>query len=224
VRCALEALSFESGSVLTLTYDPGRMARKDGSLNPPELTAFLKSLRQLIDVPIRFFAVGEYGEHGPGHHPHFHVLVFGYDFPDRYFARLSRKGTRLYGSDLLDRAWKHGFGLIDPRLSWDSAQYVAGYCMKKINGEAAVDHYRGLEKEFIRTSLKPGIGRAYFDAHYRELYERGFVSFPDDDREFYLPRKFDQWFSEIDPDGWEVVKAKRAKERAERESDSDVVS
>lgn len=204
-RIVLEGMEHARCSVVTLTYRPAD-SPQDGGLRPKDLQDFLKSLRYFSGEQFRFFACGEYGGHGPGHHPHYHVVFFGLDFPDQVFLKRTRKGSSLFRSELLDRAWKKGHAWVG-EFSWSSAQYVAGYVMKKIGGDLADEHYKGLEREFIRVSNKPGLARSWYDANWQSMYSEGFILI--DGKRRLIPRKFDDWTREERPEFWaEVVKAR----------------
>lgn len=122
--------------------------------------------------PTRFFACGEYGEINK--RPHFHALLFGRTFSDaRPFGR------DLYTSAVLSKLWPHGFSSFGA-VTYQSAAYVAGYALKKVTGEKASSHYLGVDwrtgelceltPEFGRMSLRPGIGYAWFQKYWREVY------------------------------------------------------
>ena len=63
----------------------------------------LKRMRDRIykkyGISIRYFGCGEYGEHND--RPHYHILIFGYDFPDKYQLEVSKKGVPIYFSEEL---------------------------------------------------------------------------------------------------------------------------
>lgn len=216
VRLVCEARSFEKASVLTLTYRTADLPL-DGGLRPDDLKGALKRLRSLIEyhhgIRVRFFAVGEYGEFGPGHHPHFHVILFGFDFSDRVRlpGRFTKRGTPLYYSPMLEKAWGKGFVYVDPEFSWEAASYVSQYVMKKINGERSEEHYKGLEREFIRASTKPGIGHDWLVENRVRMYSDGFIDVAGKQR--FIPRKFDQWTREEAPELWAMVLEERARLR-----------
>jgi len=140
--------------------------------------------------------------------------LFGYDFPDKVFWKRSEKGTVQYRSDLLEKSWPFGYSTIGD-MSWDSAQYVAGYVMKKITGEKAPDHYGGLEPEFIRVSRMPGLGMSWYEKHKDSLYESDCIVLGD--REFLVPKKFDDRTRDEDPELWASVCEKRRRRREARE-------
>lgn len=208
-RLLLESAEHDEVSVVTLTYRPEDRP-ESGSLCPADVRAFLKRLRLNVDRVspgrrIRFFAVGEYGAKGPGHHPHYHILVFGWNFPDREFIkfsksrnRFSRSRRKLFRSALVDRTWRKGHAWVDPEIVGSAVDYVAGYVMKKIAGALAPDHYGPCEREFLRCSNRPGIGRGYFERHWRDIYGDGYIDVAG--RRRRIPRKFDEWLRDTQPE------------------------
>lgn len=175
-----ESQLHELTSFITLTYDNDHLPR-DGSLNPRTVELFLKRLRKAIG-PFRYFLCGEYGTQT--FRPHYHALIFGYDFPDRVLDDKGKRGDPLYRSATLDKAWGAGRCLIG-NVTPSSAAYVARYVTKKANGELAKLNYRvtdpetgvtwQLEKEFIRMSTKPGIGYGWYQKYSMDAFPSDFV-------------------------------------------------
>lgn len=161
LRCLHESQLHEQCCFLTLTYrdNPGTLVLRD-------LQNFFKRLRKAIyPIKVRYYACGEYGSNFG--RPHYHCLLFGYDF-SRDRVLFKRSGTNaLYSSRLLDSLWTHGYCLIGD-VSFDSCAYVARYCVKKVTGEGKVEHYVDpdtgeLRKpEFAVMSRRPGIGLDWF--------------------------------------------------------------
>ena len=123
---------------------------------------------------------GEYGEEGG--RPHYHALLFGMDFPDKYRWRKSN-GIQTYRSQKLEDLWQLGHCEIGA-VTFESAAYVARYVMKKITGDAALDHYAyGVDEdtgevltrvpEFCHMSLKPGIGAGWLERFGSDVYPHG---------------------------------------------------
>lgn len=134
-RIMLESLVHKEASFLTLTYaqvPPG------GTLEPRDLTLFLKKLRKTLG-PFRYFAVGEYGDQS--WRPHYHLALFGH-------------GTQ--HSNTILKTWGKGHTYTGT-LTLQSAQYVAGYVTKKMTSKND-PRLSGLYPEFARMSLRPGIG------------------------------------------------------------------
>lgn len=111
-------------------------------------------------MPVRFFAVGEYGDRSE--RPHYHAALF--NFPTCVRGRTLRlPGATRPEWDLccpqcrlVGRAWQKGdidLGNLEPH----SAQYVAGYVTKKMTG-VHDERLLGRYPEFARMSLRPGVG------------------------------------------------------------------
>ena len=103
--------------------------------------------------------------------------------------------------------WEFG-GAEFGELSVESAQYVAGYCMKKVTGPLADSHYCKtdlitgeivqLTPEFARMSLKPGIGANWLAKYHSDVYVRdGAVV---NGSVLQVPRYYDKKLEELDSD------------------------
>lgn len=168
--------------------------------------------RRLLN-PIRFFMCGEYGEQFS--RPHFHACLFGLRFDDlKLFSTAG--GNRLYTSDTLSSLWTDGFASV-AELSFDSAAYVARYCVKKVNGKLADDHYRKtdlitgeiyeMEPEFSHMSLKPGIGAKWFEKYWKEVAVKDSVRVNGANAK--PPRFYDKRLLVIDPDKYDEIAYER---------------
>ncbi len=158
----------ERNSFLTLTYDEEHFPA-DGCLDIMHWQLFAKRLRKRIGR-IRFFMCGEYGERT--YRPHYHVLLFGYDFANDRFRRPDSSG--LYSSPTLDATWQNGACYIGD-VTFKSAAYVARYTLKKT--KEAQDGFQPFRTstgevvpEFINMSRNPGIGSAWFDRFKKDVY------------------------------------------------------
>lgn len=171
-RIAQEAQMHPESSFVTLTYTDDQLPRF-GSLSRRHVQAFLKRLRdRLSPRKIRYFAVGEYGD--TTKRAHYHVIIFGWHPKDGKFLQDSKSGNPIFTSEFLDQCWSHGhtnFAIFEPA----SGEYVARYCVKKLDGEAAEAEYVGVDasgeygpraKEFALMSRRPGIGSTWFDQYY----------------------------------------------------------
>ncbi|WNK12759.1 MAG: replication initiator protein [Microvirus sp.] len=175
LRCMHEAQLYDRSLFVTLTYDDEHVPR---SLRYADFQLFMKRLRKQVGA-VRFYMAGEYGSRL--WRPHFHALLFGCSFSDGELIS-EGGGNKLYVSATLSRIWGKGFVSFG-EVTYDSARYVAGYCMKKVTGEPAKAHYTRLdektgelfeiEPEFSRMSLRPGIGAKWFDQYYRDVYGDG---------------------------------------------------
>lgn len=153
----LESLDHADNSFVTLTYEKDRT-----SLEPAHLRDWLKRLRKRIgQFPdqqgnprrVRFYAVGEYGDLSG--RPHYHSALFGW--PACSGGRRSGVGVcQCLACSVVRETW--GFGhILCARLELKSAQYIAGYVIKKMTRRDDM-RLHGRHPEFARMSLVPGIG------------------------------------------------------------------
>lgn len=209
-----EAQMHPSNSFLTLTYSPENLPA-DLSLDKPELQRFIKRLRMHLDYnhnqKIRYYACGEYGEkeadkyEGNLGRPHYHICLFGWDFPDKKLLSVNR-GNRLYRSGTLEKIWTLGHSSIGT-LTTSSAGYVARYCTKKIHGEMAEDHYKGREPEFAAMSLKPAIGKPWLDKYKTDIQSTGDCIH--NGHITKMPRYYDRVLQKEDPETYYIMQNKR---------------
>lgn len=201
----------DRSSFLTLTYDDAHLPKLPNgrpTLVLEDVQNFLKSIRQHFSPhPLRYFQCGEYGE--KTFRPHHHMILFGEDFcKDREQIEDSRSGFKQFTSPTLTRFWGKGRATIS-EVSFESAAYVARYCLKKITGKGATFHYQGRKSEFVTMSRRPGIAAGYFDENKHTLYPADFL-IPDIGRPPSLPPKyFDKLLERVDPTLYEEVKKKR---------------
>lgn len=141
---------------LTLTYSDANLP-PGGNLVPDDLTKFLKRLRKTYSpdengLTLRYFACGEYGSQTD--RPHYHVLVLNQDLNDKRPIKSGSKYT-LYESSVLSKLWPFGHHALGD-VTFESAAYVARYCMKKKNnGKKKLSLQR--TAEFKSTSLCLGV-------------------------------------------------------------------
>lgn len=220
VRMMHESSLHLDNCFITLTYSPENLPA-DLSLNKRHFQLFMKRLRKRVG-PLRFFHCGEYGDGGG--RPHYHAILFGYDFPDKVFYS-ERGGVRLYRSPLLESLWNLGFCTVGA-VSFESCAYVARYVMKKVTGDAAESHYSRVNcygevysilPEYVTMSRRPGIASDWFRKFGNEVFpsdeviSRGFPSRP--------PRYYDQLLAGSEPSVFDFVKRKRVSELSERAQD-----
>lgn len=143
-RILLEQALHPVSSFVTLTYDddhyPEGFDRRGvsypaGSVNPYHIQLWLKRLRQAVDSPIRYVAVGEYGDDNM--RPHYHIALFGCADPA-----------------VIQSTWGAGFVVVKG-IGPESAAYIVSYVLKRRN---TVERSEGLHPEFKLQSLRPAIG------------------------------------------------------------------
>lgn len=165
-RCIKESQNYPENCFLTLTYDNNHLP-ENNSLVKRDLQLFIKRLRkQISPARVRYFGCGEYGSLGL--RPHYHLILFGYDFKDLVFRiENNRSFTE---SKMLKSLWKYGFVSVG-KVSFESCAYVARYCMKKLHPKILGDR----TPEFICMSTRPGISNLLFSQNGLEISENGFM-------------------------------------------------
>lgn len=142
----------------------------------------MKRLRRHANQKIQYFHCGEYGERD--RRPHYHALIFGWDFADKTLYKTTARGDSVYTSARLETLWGWGFTTVGG-VSFESAAYCARYVLKKITGENAAAHYRCIDPEtgeifellpeYVTMSLKPAIGKGWYTEFGADVYPSDFV-------------------------------------------------
>lgn len=214
-RLMHETAFHKNACFLTLTYSDD-MLPKNRSLIPDHLTTFFKDLRARLEYygkeKIKYFAVGEYGDQT--RRPHYHAALygpFGCDGPDdlRLAEEPARSGASQFSHHHIAACWPHGLHRYS-ELSFESAAYVARYCLKKINGPAAQAHYLDRHPEFQRPSK--GLGKAHITRWFEDVYPADRVVLPGRGS-FTPPPYYDRILEKIDPALHALVKVEREEAR-----------
>lgn len=162
-RIMLEASQWERNCWTTLTYDDVHLPRKlsieelsegfkyhiTGRLRKDHLQKFIKRVRKrFYPLPIRFYAVGEYGDQS--WRPHYHVILFNIGLEESYDIK------KCWTDENKQPIGHTKEGDINPH----SAGYVAGYTTSKVTKRNTID---GRIPEFKTSStggkfVKGGIG------------------------------------------------------------------
>lgn len=179
------------------------------SLRPVDVQLFMKRLRKSLTTPgastkVRFYLVGEYGEQYG--RPHYHIALFGEDFSDdRWPWRTTERGDKVYRSSRLESLWTHGNSEVG-ELTIESAAYVAGYILKKVNGKMADEHYRRetaegeviwLSPEFAHMSRRPGIGKEWLEKYHSDVYTEDKIIH--EGKKTKVPRYYDKLLEMMNP-------------------------
>lgn len=220
-RMMAEAQFHELSVFVTLTYE---VEPEGGTLVKADFQKFMKRLRK-TGAKVRYFMCGEYGE--TTLRPHYHAILFGIDFPDKEVHTKNAQGHVLYKSETLTKLWGHGHCLIG-EVTFETAAYTARYCLKKVTGDRAESHYRGINPvtgeifnripEYCDMSRRPGIGKGWFDEFQTDVYpsdefvSRGYATKP--------PRYFDKLLEREDPNTLQAIKRARIRNAKARASDS----
>lgn len=187
LRCLNEAQMHEKNCFITLTYNDKNLP-KDGGLHVEDWQKFAKRLRKEVGK-FRYYHAGEYGERYG--RPHYHALLFGYRPSDCEYLRSTGAGSKLYTSKVLSDVWSKGYCSVGD-VTFESAAYVARYCLKKVTGEerekvgnSGLRPYDRLEvatgviskvrPEYVTMSRRPGIGKSWYQRFKSDVYPRGYV-------------------------------------------------
>ena len=221
LRCMQEAALHKHNCFVTLTYEDEHLPPR-GQLRYKDFQLFIRYLRRYTGRRIRYFVAGEYGERN--NRPHFHALLFDYDFPDKTPGRLLASGMQLYTSALASKCWRNrgfvGIGSVTPA----SASYCVGYLFKRRTGAWAEEHYKRVDDsgeysmvaEFASMSRKPGIGLDFAVKYAADIFPRGSCEFGG--MTVPLPKYYVKKFKEAAPHMYEEYKASQ-EARAEARSE-----
>lgn len=213
VRCLHESQMHSRSCFLTLTYDD-RHLPPFSTLQKSDLDNFFKRIRN--HAKVRYFGCGEYGERT--RRPHYHVLLFGYDFDhDREPVTVTGAGSTVYRSAFLEELWSLGHSSIG-ELNYQSAAYVARYCSKKwtvkdrdvykmVLDEHTGEWFSERVPEFICASRRPAIGLDWFKQYYSDVYPSDFVIV--NGQRLRSPRYYDRKLKQMYPELYESVKSDR---------------
>lgn len=214
IRCMHEASLYKENCFITLTFNE-KCLPEDGSLSVRYVQLFMKRLRKRYpERKIKYFFAGEYG--AKVGRPHYHGLLFNHSFPDQRFV-VERFGNRVYESPTLKDLWPFGFHSIGD-ITHASASYVARYCVKKVSGEEADEHYadkrtgvlRKPEFTVMSRGGRTGKGIAYdwFRKYKDDVFPSDEVIF--NGKSVKPPRYYDNLLDKVEPDLIEDLKRLRA--------------
>lgn len=106
VRGHFELQQKEQNCFITLTYENNPIV-----LHKEHMQKFIKRLRKNIEpLKIKYFSCGEYGDKKM--RPHYHIIIFGYDFQDKTFWKMSQSEKPIYISHELDDLWQYGIATV----------------------------------------------------------------------------------------------------------------
>lgn len=216
LRCEHEASLHTENCWFALTYD-NKSLPENGSLRRKDLSDFLKRLRsqeaydaddkKRTERRFKFFACGEYG--GRFDRPHYHVLLFGYDFTDKK-RTVIRNGYQQYESETLTERWGKGICEIGT-ISSDGFGYLAKYVTKKRKEVEQAFKDAGLEPEFLLMSRGgrhgKGIGYDWWRAYGEELLQHDSCIM--NKTEVSVPQYYDKLNEISESEVFAKVKAKR---------------
>lgn len=226
MRCVHEASMHQDNCFITLTYNPQNMP-PDGGLIKRDFQLFMKRLRKSLgSKKIRFYMCGEYGDRN--NRPHYHAIIFGYNFDDWMYLFDSPSGEPIYTSPTLEKIWGFGFVTVGT-VTYESAAYVARYCLKKVNGKLAdqihpetglkhYERYNDFTGELVEVLPEysvmsrggkngRGIGYDWIRKYTRDCYPKDFTTIRG--VRLPLPRYYDKYLESIDPMMYDDIKEGR---------------
>ena len=131
-----------------LTYTPSGLT----TLNKKDVPLFIKRLRKYIQntCPTKIGALynGEYGNEKEGNRPHYHAIIYNFNFDDAKYIGDSKSGYPQYRSPTLDKLWGKGIATIGT-VTAASCTYVASYIYKKQYGLNKKEHYKDRIPEYV---------------------------------------------------------------------------
>lgn len=166
LKCSAQAKTM-NGMMITLTYDQyirdghgniiGECLPEDMSVHKRDCQLFIKRLRKYIDTKghgekIKYLISAEYGHRT--HRPHYHAIIFGYQFSDIVPYKKSKRGNMIYRSHTLEKIWKNGICTVDSiNISGAVARYCTKYAMKDAGADDTFMLFsRGIgDDELLRT-------------------------------------------------------------------------
>lgn len=209
----LESSKYKDNCFLTLTFADNFLP--PNGVNTRDIQLFMKRLRKYISKnyigkKIKYIACGEYGEKLM--RPHYHLLIFNFNFPDMKFFKQTRKGENIYTSKILSSLWSYGHASIGT-LTHASASYVAGYVHKKFfnkDEDKVIKHYTNLfgevvNREFVTCSN--GIAKDFVLNNIKQLINQDYIVY--NGKKFPLPEAFNRWIEKMDVDAYSNMQAHR---------------
>ncbi len=195
-------------------YKKGFFVPDDYSLNYHHFRDFLKRLRRHFPQKIRYFHCGEYGEENL--RPHYHACLFNVRFDDTIIEQ-QNEGITTYSSPTLSKIWPYGFSTIG-ELNYETAAYTAGYILKKITGNQALEAYLRndeygvafwVKPPYTTMSLKPGIGQKFYEQYKNDFFPSDESPVPGRGIIKKVPRYYETILKNTNPDIHELVKKTR---------------
>ena len=211
------------------------------TLDHRDVTLFIKKLRkntkkdrtyvnretgEQVVTPLRYFAAGEYGDtmvYGSENlgRPHYHVLLFGYRPKDLEHYATAKDGSNIYTSESLAETWGKGNAPVG-EVSYASAAYAAGYCMKKRYGNQSDEYYRRYDEngeihpvcpEYSQMSRRPGLGVPWLKKYWRDV-TKGYMYH--EGKKVPTPAFYERWILENKHDIRALEKTQEARKFSEK--------
>lgn len=210
MRCVHESSLWKTNCFITLTYNDENLPKR-GQLTYEHFVLFMKRLRKQ-KPNIRFYMGGEYGTEN--WRPHYHAILFNWDWPDKKYYKTTGSGEKIYTSEQLARLWPYGYSST-AEATFESAAYIARYCMQKRTGEDAEEWYKRhdeegeyqLTPEFNQSSRRPGIGADWWRFYKHDIQANDAVIM--NGVETNVPGYYDKLLKRQDPEKMREFKEAR---------------
>lgn len=164
-----------------------------------DVQLFFKRLRFSLDnissVPIKYYAVGEYG--GKTMRPHYHIILFNYPPQLMKPLGLCKKGFPKFQCDIIANAWQQG-GIDVGTVTAASV----GYTMKYISKPSKVPMHRNDDRTREFSLMSKGLGASYLTPqmekwHKADMLNRMYCNIPDG-KKIAMPRYYkDKLYTEM---------------------------
>lgn len=208
----------DCASFLTLTLNDANLRFKSNqsiapSLFKSDVQLFLKRLRKYLSKKVSYIACGEYGDITG--RPHYHMILYGWNFIDDRKHHASNDGHPLYVSPILDRLWNMGHCVIGD-VTFDSISYVVDYSIKKLNGKMGQERYEGagINPPFGLMSRNPAIGRRWVEDNLDEIVRHDNIIVNGAFQQ--LPKYYDEYIKRWCPMTYKSIKKSRSQRALDR--------
>lgn len=215
MRCVHESSLYKQNCFITLTYNDENIPNR-GQLTYKHFQDFMKRLRfhaaKKDNRIIRFYMGGEYGS--INWRPHYHAILFNWEWEDKTYFKTTGSGERVYTSQQLEKLWPYGYSST-AAATFESAAYIARYCMSKRTGDEAKEWYKRIDNEgeyhlipeFNKMSNRPGIGADWLKFYKNDVYQNDYVVI--NGQESRVPTYYDKLFKKMNPDKMAEFKEER---------------
>lgn len=190
IRIMLEARENLDNSFVTLTYDDEHLP-VNGSLVKDAIAKFVRAVR-IRGYKCRYYGCGEYGDRT--FRPHYHLILFGIS-PKSDLWKEAVYFPKKKGWSVKCDAWTKG-KIFVANVSLATANYVAGYMLKKQKGKDTIYVEKGIKEPFSRQSSRPGIAFSWLSRHLDDLRRNPFLDYKG--HRIPLPRYFFQRTFSVD--------------------------
>jgi len=222
MRAVHEANLYKRNCFITLTYAEENLPHRN-KLNYEDFQQFMKRVRKKYGENIRFYMCGEYGTLNG--RPHYHAILFNHDWEDKQYFKTTGADGKIYTSEALQKLWPHGHSSTG-EATFESAAYIARYCVQKRTGEQAEEHYKRydflgeyqLTPEFNQMSRKPGIGGDWLKFYKNDVFTNDYVII--NGKETNVPKFYDRLLKKTNPQRLEDLKEAREWEGYQRRADN----